>query len=399
MGSAESDREVLTARPGDDAGDAGRDLGRGLGPVLAGCRILVTAQRRADELAAALERRGATVVVAPALGVVSHVDEPALLDATRRIIAEPVDVLVVTTGVGFRGWLATAEAAGLADDLVSTLTGVRLLARGPKAKGALQGAGLRADWVAQSETAAEIADFLLAEGVQGQRIAVQRHGAGDDGLDARLSAGGASVTSLEIYRWGPPPDPGLLQESTEDLASGGYDAVLFTSAPGAAAWLAEVRRLDGLDHVRELVAGGRLLVAAVGPVTAEPLQVAGLEVSVPDRWRMGALVRLVIDELGGRNGVPTSGGLLQVRARAATLDHEVLTLPPSALAVLRRLARTPGEVISAEELSEELCGESADPRAVEVAVAVGRLRDAIGDPDVLRSVDRRGHVLNTVGSA
>ncbi|MEO5652626.1 MAG: uroporphyrinogen-III synthase [Marmoricola sp.] len=372
-----------------------RDV-RDLGPVLAGCRILVTAQRRADELAAALVRRGAVVVVAPALGVVPHVDEVALLESTRKIIADPVDVLVVTTGVGLRGWLETAETAGLADDLVETLSGTRLIARGPKAKGALQAAGLRADWVAESETAAEIADFLLGEGVEHQRIAVQRHGAGDDGLDARLSAGGASVTSLEIYRWGPPPDPELLREATEDLADGGYDAVLFTSAPGASAWLTELRRLEKLDSVRSLVSAGRLSVAAVGPVTAEPLRVAGLEVSVPDRWRLGALVRLVIAELGGRAGVPTPGGLLKVRARAATLDHEVLSLTPSGFAVLSRLARAPGEVVSHEELLHVLPGDSADPHVADLEV--GRLRDAIGSPDAVRSMGDRGYALDPAGS-
>ena len=43
-------------------------------PVLAGCRILVTAQCRSDDLAGALVRRGAEVVVAPTLGVVPHID-------------------------------------------------------------------------------------------------------------------------------------------------------------------------------------------------------------------------------------------------------------------------------------------------------------------------------------
>ena len=366
-----------------------------LGPVLAGCRILITAQRRADELGGALVRRGATVVVAPALGVVPHVDEAGLLEKTRKIIADPVDVVVVTTGIGFRGWLDTAEAAGLADDLCTVLAGVRLVARGPKARGALQAAGLRADWVAESETSAEIADFLLAEGVDNQRIAVQRHGAGDDGLNDRLTAGGASVTDLEVYRWGPPPDPALLHDATEDLAAGGYDAVLFTSAPGAAAWLDELRRLDRLDAARELVAAGRLLVATVGPVTAEPLQVAGLEAVVPDRWRMGALVRLVIMELGSHAGVHTPGGLLQVRAGAATLDHRVLALSPSGFAMLQRLARVPGEVVSREELLAVLPGDSADPHAAEVAV--GRLRDAIGVPGVVRTVVKRGYALSHEG--
>ena len=276
-----------------------------LDPVLAGCRILVTAQRRADELGGALERRGATVTVAPALGVVSDVDEAGLVRATRSIIAEPLDVAVITTGVGFRGWLETAGTAGLAEELLRTLGGVRLLARGPKARGALQAAGLRADWVAASETSAEVADFLLGQGVQGQRIAVQRHAAGDDGLHARLSGGGASVTELEVYRWGPPPDPELARRSSQELADGAYDAVLFTSAPGAAAWLAGLRDLGRLEDAVALNRAGSLLVAAVGPVTGEPLTVGGFEVSVPERWRLGALVRQVVTELGDRNGAGT----------------------------------------------------------------------------------------------
>ena len=116
-----------------------------LAPVLAGTRILVTAQRRSDELAGALTRRGAEVTVAPALGVVPQIDEDELLRRTHEILADPVDTLVVTTGIGFRGWMDTAEAAGLADKLVTVLSELRLVARGPKARGALQAVGLKAD--------------------------------------------------------------------------------------------------------------------------------------------------------------------------------------------------------------------------------------------------------------
>jgi uroporphyrinogen-III synthase len=141
---------------------------------LAGTKVLVTAQRRANDLAVALERRGAAVTIAPSIGVESHIDETALLEQTRRVIEDRgVDVLVVTTGIGFRGWMETADAAGLATDLVEALRHTRLIARGPKASGALQAAGLTPDWVADSETSAEIADLLLDEGVAGLRVAAQ----------------------------------------------------------------------------------------------------------------------------------------------------------------------------------------------------------------------------------
>ena len=120
------------------------------GMVLTGTRILVTAQRRATDLALALARRGAEVDVAATLGVQSHFDEETLLARTRELIANPPGIVVITTGIGFRGWWETAEAANLAEELLAALGQVRLVARGPKARGALQTVGLIADWVAET---------------------------------------------------------------------------------------------------------------------------------------------------------------------------------------------------------------------------------------------------------
>ena len=166
-----------------------------LGQVMTGCVVLVTADRRSGELASALSRRGATVRHAPALSIVPHEHDEELLAHTRELLEAPPDIVVITTGIGFRGWVEAADAAGLADQLVELLAGARIIARGPKAHGAIQAAGLRADWVAESETSAEILDLLLAEGVTGQGIAVQHHGAGADGLDTELGGAGAGVRS------------------------------------------------------------------------------------------------------------------------------------------------------------------------------------------------------------
>ena len=180
--------------------------------MLAGCVIAVTADRRFKELAAALERRGATVEHAPALEVVPHLDDESLVERTREILANPPDVVVATTGIGFRGWIEAADAVGLAEDLLDVLGAARLIARGPKARGAIEAAGLTADWVATSETAAEIQQFLLAEGVAGLRIAVQHHGSGADGLDEAFAEAGATVASVVVYSWGP-SDPDVLAAS------------------------------------------------------------------------------------------------------------------------------------------------------------------------------------------
>ena len=76
---------------------------------LAGYTVAVTAARRREELGALLARRGARVVYAPAIRIVPLADDADLVAATREVLAQPVDLVVATTGVGFRGWL---EAAG-----------------------------------------------------------------------------------------------------------------------------------------------------------------------------------------------------------------------------------------------------------------------------------------------
>jgi len=362
-----------------------------LGPILEGARVLVTAQRRADDLAAALIRRGAQVDIASTLGVEPHIDEATLLDRTRRLLYAPPDVVVVTTAIGLRGWLETAETAGLGGALVDLLASSRVIARGPKALGALQAVGVTPDWVAESETSREILELLTAEGVEGQRIAVQLHGAGDDGLASGLARAGAGVVQLTVYRWGAPPDAAAVARSVEEARYGAYDAVTFTSAPAAAAWIAAIEQQGALDDIRHRSTCGMLL-AAVGPVTAGPLSGAGLPIEYPDRGRMGALVRLVITRLGVENpAVSTGAGDLRVRASSATLDHRRLELSAGSLAVLRVLAREPGAVVTREQLLAVLPGESNDPHAAEVAVA--RLRIGLAHPGVVKTVYRRGYQL------
>ena len=357
--------------------------------VLAGCTIAITADRRSRELSGALERRGASVQHAPALRVQPHLDDETLVRRTRSVIDTPPDIVVATTGIGFRGWVEAADAAGLADELLDVLADARLVARGPKARGAIEAAGLTADWVATSETAAEIEEFLLAEGVDGKRIAVQHHGSGSDGLDEAFVAAGAEVTSLVIYRWGP-ADPQVLARSVADTAAGALDAVVFTSAPGVAAWLG-CARPDQLEAIRRLDRAGDLLLATVGPVTAAPLVEAGLAPLVPGRWRLGAVVREVVGHYAARPTLPTVCGPLALRARGAVLDGRPLPLTPVGHAILTELADAGGAVVPRRRLQALLPGGSSDEHALEAAIA--RLRRNSGSRELVRTVVKRGYRL------
>jgi uroporphyrinogen-III synthase len=360
---------------------------------MAGCVVLVTADRRSGELTSALRRRGATVRHAPALSIVPHEHDEQLLIDTKALLSHPPDTVVVTTGIGFRGWVEAADTAGIADDLTDVLLQARIIARGPKARGAIQAAGLEADWVAESETSAEILDLLLAEDVAGRRIAVQHHGAGADGLDVELAAAGADVASLVVYRWGPPPDPAALTDSVLAAAGGEIDAVVFTSAPGAQAWLDAAAAEGVAAAVRARFREGGMVAAAVGPITAKPLQDMGVDPLVPERGRLGALVRRLVGhyEEAQTAAVTTTAGRLQVRRTVALLDGHVLPVSPSGVEILRLLAQADGDVVTRSQVLAVLPGDSTDPHTAEVAVA--RLREASGGKALIQTVVKRGYRL------
>jgi uroporphyrinogen-III synthase len=357
---------------------------------LAGYTVAVTAARRREELGALLARRGARVVYAPAIRIVPLADDAELVAATREVLAQPVDLVVATTGVGFRGWLEAADAWDL--PLVEHLRDARVLARGPKARGAIRGGGLVDAWSPASESSAEVLEHLLsgAEGpLQGRRIAVQLHGDPLPDFVAALRATGAAVLTVPVYRWVLPEDVTPVHRLVRSVVAGTVDAVTFTSAPAAASLLTVAGELGLRAELAAALTSG-VLPVAVGPVTAGPLDAAGIRSVQPERARLGALAREVVARLPKRDPVLRVGGReLQVRGHAVLLDGRLVELAPGPMAVLRALAARPGVVVPKTTLVAELPG-GGDGHAVEMAVA--RLRAALGR-GVVDTVVKRGYRL------
>ncbi len=362
---------------------------------LAGYAVGVTSARRADELGALLARRGAAVQYGAAIRIIPLADDADLLRQTRALIDAPADVVVATTGIGFRGWVEAADGWGLGEDLLIALGKASVLTRGPKAKGAVRAAGLVEKWSPASEGSAELLEHLLAAGVEGKRIAVQLHGEPlRDFVDA-LRCGGAEVLEIPVYRWTAPADPAPLSRLLDALVAGQLDAVTFTSAPAAASVLRAAG--DRLDEVLEMLRY-RVLVVCVGPITATPLAHVGVPVIQPARARVGALVRELAVALPARAPRVRAGGVtLELRGQAVLVDEELRPVAPAPMAVLRALAEHPGRVLSRRMLAGVLRRHSGREDTVDahaVETAVGRLRAALGVPNLVTTVVKRGYRLS-----
>jgi uroporphyrinogen-III synthase len=361
--------------------------------VLRGFRIGVTSDRRSADLIAALERRGARVLHAPALTIAPNDHDSALITETRELIAARPEVVLVTTGYGMRRWFEVADAAGYGAELTAVLEEARIFARGPKAHGAVRAAGLLDAEASDLDTTASLVDAMVAAGLTGRRVAIQLHGYTDEVQLTRLREVSDSVLSVTPYRWVAATAADRLAKLIRAACDRQLDAVTFTSAPAAQATLDAAAEL-GLQHQFLAALSGQVATVAVGPVTADPLRHAGLDPAIPERYRLGALIRLVSDELTHRHvhRFRCGDSLLELRGRNVTVDGRSLMLGPNALALLVALANA-DTVVSRPELVASL-PDSLDDHALEVAVS--RLRRSLGVPGLISTVVKRGYRFNAV---
>ncbi|MFU8947062.1 uroporphyrinogen-III synthase [Mycetocola zhadangensis] len=357
---------------------------------LEGFRIGVTSDRRAEDLIDALERRGATVLHAPTLRIAHSQHDDQLIEDTRQIIARKPDVLLATTSYGVRRWFEVSDTAGLGQPLVDALEDTAILVRGPKARGGIRAAGLNDVGMSDEETTASLVTRALAQFPEARTVAVQLHGYTDERQLERLRAAGHTVLTVAPYRWlKPDENDERVHRLIDAIVTRQLDAVTFTSAPAVDAMFGAAQFLGCYDELLDAFRS-EVLAAAVGPVTAAPLTAVGIEPIQPERFRMGALIRLVCEHLETSRvrTITTQHGQVSLRGCIVDVNGVRSTLPPAALALFRTLMAAEGAVVPRADLASRLPG-SVDDHALEVALS--RLRQALGVPGLVQTVIKRGY--------
>ena len=273
--------------------------------TLRGRTVGVTADRRGDDQAVMWRRLGAEVIQGPAIRSVPVADPGALRAAIEGLIDRPPMWVVANTGYGIRAMFALVEAWGQAEPLRAALSASRIVARGPKAAGAVRSVGLDLEWRSPSEQLAEVSGYLVGEGVAGGVVAYQEHGDVASEFTDALRDAGATIVSLPVYRWTRPGDDEPALGLIGACLAGRVDAVTFTSAPGVRNFMA-VADSAGLSESLVEAFNGSIVVGCVGPVCAAALIEEGVAgVVVPEHWRLGSLVSVVAQALAaGRSTEP-----------------------------------------------------------------------------------------------
>ncbi len=362
---------------------------------LDGFVVGVTADRRASEQAELLRRRGADVLLGPTIATAYLASDDVLRAATLALVERPPAYLAATTGIGIRAWFEAAQVWGMGDELLDALAGTRIVARGPKAAGAVQAAGLDVWRSAGNEQMDQLLAHLLAEDLRGVRVAVQLYGMPAPDFVEALGAAGAEVLEVPVYQWRSPDDPGPALRLAQAAIDGRIHAVTFTAAP-AITNLFALAAGAGLDQpLRDAFNKTGVVAACVGPVCARGALDAGIGAPlVPDIGRLGLMVRALSERLAcDRRTVPMAGVDVVLQGLLAMVGEERVRLNCRERALLDTLATRPGTVFSRPVLVREVWRSTgADPHAVEVAIA--RLRPRLGRAGAaLVAVPGRGYRL------
>jgi len=303
LGSMES--VVPPAAPADPPGDAPA-LFEAADRPLRGRTIAFLEARRATELAAMIARAGGVAYAAPMLREVPIEDDGEIRGWLQRLIVREFAVVIFLTGGGCQMLLERAERDGCLPAVLDALANTRVVARGPKPARVLKQRAIDIAYVApEPNTSAELLAELGRWDLTGQTIGLQLYGGVTPTL-LRLRDGvnalGARVCEVAPYRWEGPTDRRPVRDLIDACLGGRIDALAVLSSSQIHGLFEIASEHEQGAALRDALNSPRVLIAAVGPVTAEAIEAHGVHVDLqPEHPKMGHLLNLLGSALSTRS--------------------------------------------------------------------------------------------------
>lgn len=242
-------------------------------------RVLSLESRRAADVATMITKYGGRPVVAPALRELPLESNAAALDFGAALLLGEIDIAIFLTGVGARALVDVLARAHPGAEMREALSRTKVAVRGPKPASVLRELNVPI-WVTAPEpnTWRELLAAMEARAreqpLAGARIAVQEYGVRNQELLDALTARGASIMAVPVYRWALPGDLEPLRRAAAAIADGAIDVLLLTSGIQLAHLWQVVETMGCEAEFRNGLAS--TFLASIGPTTTEEIASRGL---------------------------------------------------------------------------------------------------------------------------
>jgi uroporphyrinogen-III synthase len=253
-----------------------------------GLRVLSLESRRSTEIERLIRSRRGEPFVAPSMREVPLADNPQAFEFAEKLFRGEFEMIILLTGVGTRLLNEVLSTRYPQESFKNSLRSLTVVVRGSKPMAVLREWRVPATvMVPEPNTWREI--LAAVQGRAERKIVVQEYGRPAAELVEALRARGAEVTTVPVYQWDLPLDPGPLREAVRRLASGKFDVAIFTTSIQVP-HLLRIAAEEGLEeNVRAALK--KMVIASVGPTTSETLREFGFEPDLePSHPKMGFLV-------------------------------------------------------------------------------------------------------------
>lgn len=299
-----------------------------------GLEVVAFENRRAAEMAALITRFGGKPRLAPAMREAPIEEATAVFDFGVELLAGRLNAAVFMTGVGTRRLFEVLETRHSREEMVRALSGITVVARGPKPIKVLREFKVPITIVVPEpntwrEVLEELDDSLLGFDLAGSRVAVQEYGASNEAFLTALRERGVNVLRVPVYQWKLPQDVQPLRDAIHALEEGRAQVAVFTNA-AQVGHLVQVAEEDG-GKERLIEALGKAVVASVGPTCSDALLGYGIAIDIePAHPKMGPLVQESAQRAQEILGRKSAARSVEHKARALAVESSPSPVPRTA---------------------------------------------------------------------
>jgi uroporphyrinogen III methyltransferase/synthase len=254
--------------------------------ILSGKTILITRSKNASsEIQGMLESLGASVVCLPTIEIVDP-DSWDECDATIWKLAE-YDSICFTSKNTVEKFVQRIRL--IRPQALNTLATRNLYAVGEKTKSTLEATGFSVQPIPQKHSAENLAQSFYGQNISGRRFLFPKSNIASNIIPKELRSLGAIVDEIVTYKT-VIPEPENLEHIRALITDGKIDAITFFSP-------SSVRNFVEMIGVETMQ---RVLIAVIGPTTAEAAKEAGLKVNIVAKQQTAeSLVQGIIEHFDG----------------------------------------------------------------------------------------------------
>jgi uroporphyrinogen-III synthase len=223
-------------------------------------------------------------------------DSPEFVAFLQSLSYGDVDIVILTSSTAVKSTFELAKKHGLVEELSRGLRQIQVIAIGPVTARTAEKEWIKVETLPEKFTSDGLVELLSKKRIAGNQVVILRSDQGSDVLMKGLTALGANVKEIEVYKLTKVKTGRPLLDMFYKGVRGEIDVFAFTSSMSAKSFIDEARKHYPDNEVDDML--DCAIIAAIGEPTQKTLEDLGVRVDImPKQATFEALLNAVADAI------------------------------------------------------------------------------------------------------